>query len=55
MKPESLEKLVSWKMPFGKHSGTELVDLPGKEKLAFHEVPMVIFGGFVRNLPSTIR
>ena len=29
MKPESLEKLVSWKMPFGKHAGTLLVDLPG--------------------------
>lgn len=29
MTPESLEKLVSWKMPFGKHSGTVLVDLPG--------------------------
>lgn len=29
MTPESLEKLVSWKMPFGKHAGTVLVDLPG--------------------------
>ena len=29
MTPESLEKLVSWKMPFGKHSGRFLVDLPG--------------------------
>ncbi len=24
-----LEKLVSWKMPFGKHAGTVLADLPG--------------------------
>ena len=29
MTPESLEKLISWKMPFGKHAGTLLVDLPG--------------------------
>ena len=29
MTPESLEKLVSWKMPFGKHAGTLLADLPG--------------------------
>ena len=29
MAPESLEKLVSWKMPYGKHAGTRLVDLPG--------------------------
>lgn len=26
---ESLEKLFSWKMPFGKYAGTILVDLPG--------------------------
>jgi uncharacterized protein (DUF3820 family) len=29
MNPESLENLVSWKMPFGKHAGTVLADLPG--------------------------
>lgn len=29
MTPESLEKLVSWKMPFGKHAGMVLADLPG--------------------------
>lgn len=29
MTPESLEKLVSWKMPFGKHAGTLLSELPG--------------------------
>ena len=29
MTPESLEKLVSWKLPFGRHAGTVLVDLPG--------------------------
>ena len=29
MTPEALEKLVSWKMPFGKHAGTALADLPG--------------------------
>ena len=29
MTPESLERLVSWKMPFGKHAGTVLADLPG--------------------------
>ena len=29
MTSESLEKLVTWKMPFGKHSGTVLADLPG--------------------------
>ncbi len=29
MNPEELEKLVSWKMPFGKHAGSVLIDLPG--------------------------
>ena len=29
MTPGSLVKLVSWKMPFGKHAGTMLTDLPG--------------------------
>lgn len=29
MTPESLEKLVSRKMPFGKHAGTLLSELPG--------------------------
>lgn len=29
MNPEALEKLVSWKMPFGKHAGTILAHLPG--------------------------
>ena len=29
MNLESLEKLVSWKTPFGKHAGTVLADLPG--------------------------
>lgn len=29
MHPEFLEKLVSWKMPFGKHAGTVLADLSG--------------------------
>ncbi len=29
MRLEALEKLVSWKMPFGKHAGTVLADLPG--------------------------
>lgn len=29
MTPESLEKLVSWKMPFGKYAGKPLCDLPG--------------------------
>ncbi len=29
MTHESLEKLLSWKMPFGKHAGTLLADLPG--------------------------
>lgn len=29
MSPESLEKLLIYKMPFGKHAGTLLVDLPG--------------------------
>lgn len=28
MTPESLEKLVTMKMPFGKHAGTVLCDLP---------------------------
>lgn len=27
--PISLEKLVSWKKPFGKHAGMVLDDLPG--------------------------
>lgn len=29
MQPQDLEKLVSWKMPFGKHQGKLLADLPG--------------------------
>lgn len=29
MNPDALEKLVSGKMPFGKHAGTLLADLPG--------------------------
>lgn len=29
MTPESLEKLVSWKIPFGKHAGTLISELPG--------------------------
>ncbi len=29
MKPEDLEKLVTWPMPFGKHKGTVIADLPG--------------------------
>jgi hypothetical protein len=29
MQPEDLEKLVSWKMPFGKYQGRLLADLPG--------------------------
>lgn len=28
MNPESLEKLVSWKMPFGKYAGRVICDLP---------------------------
>ena len=30
MNSDVLEKLVIWKMPFGKHAGTVLADLPGK-------------------------
>ncbi len=29
MHPQDLEKLVTWKMPFGKHQGKLLADLPG--------------------------
>jgi uncharacterized protein (DUF3820 family) len=29
MNPEDLQKLVTLRMPFGKHQGTELADLPG--------------------------
>jgi len=29
MQTQDLEKLVSWKMPFGKHQGKLLADLPG--------------------------
>ena len=29
MQPEDLQKLVTWKMPFGKHKGCLLADLPG--------------------------
>ena len=29
MKSEDLQKLVTMKMPFGKHQGTVLADLPG--------------------------
>ncbi|MBV5290775.1 MAG: DUF3820 family protein [Curvibacter lanceolatus] len=29
MKPEDLQRLVTTEMPFGKHKGTLLADLPG--------------------------
>lgn len=29
MNPEDLERLVRWEMPFGKHKGRLLADLPG--------------------------
>ena len=29
MKPEDLERLVTLQMPFGKHKGTLIADLPG--------------------------
>ncbi|HBT32833.1 MAG TPA: hypothetical protein DEB15_08345 [Pusillimonas sp.] len=29
MQPDDLEKLVNWKMPFGKYKGRLLADLPG--------------------------
>ncbi|MBI3154148.1 MAG: DUF3820 family protein [Burkholderiales bacterium] len=29
MKPEDLERLISTEMPFGKHEGTPIADLPG--------------------------
>ncbi|MBF24408.1 MAG: hypothetical protein CML18_12720 [Pusillimonas sp.] len=29
MHPDDLEKLVTWKMPFGKYKGRVLADLPG--------------------------
>jgi len=29
MRPDDLEKLVTWKMPFGKYKGRVLADLPG--------------------------
>jgi len=29
MQAQDLEKLVTWKMPFGKHQGVILADLPG--------------------------
>ena len=29
MNPDDLEKLVAWKMPFGKYKGRLLADLPG--------------------------
>ncbi|MGQ7246386.1 DUF3820 family protein [Halomonas sp. V046] len=29
MKPEDLERLVTQTMPFGKHAGTLIADLPG--------------------------
>ncbi|QWE10919.1 DUF3820 family protein [Polynucleobacter sp. es-EL-1] len=29
MSPQDLEKLVTMKMPFGKHAGRALADLPG--------------------------
>ena len=29
MNPESIEKLVTMKMPFGKHAGRRIADLPG--------------------------
>jgi len=29
MKPEDLERLVTLEMPFGKHKGTLIADLPG--------------------------
>lgn len=29
MQPQDLEKLISWPMPFGKHKGLPIADLPG--------------------------
>ena len=29
MNPEDLQKLVTWKMPFGKYQGRLIADLPG--------------------------
>ncbi|MDR2186624.1 MAG: DUF3820 family protein [Azonexus sp.] len=29
MQPEDLQKLVDWRMPFGKYKGRLLADLPG--------------------------
>lgn len=29
MKPDDLERLISTEMPFGKHQGTPIADLPG--------------------------
>jgi len=29
MNPEDLERLVTWRMPYGKHKGELLADLPG--------------------------
>jgi len=29
MKPEDLERLIGTEMPFGKHKGTPIADLPG--------------------------
>lgn len=29
MKPEDLERLITMEMPFGKHEGTPIADLPG--------------------------
>ncbi|MDR0776994.1 MAG: DUF3820 family protein [Azonexus sp.] len=29
MQPEDLQKLVEWRMPFGKYQGRLLADLPG--------------------------
>ena len=29
MQPQDLEKLISWKMPYGKYKGRLLADLPG--------------------------
>jgi uncharacterized protein (DUF3820 family) len=35
MNPEDLQKLVTLRMPFGKHQGTVLADLPGNYLIWF--------------------
>lgn len=52
MNPESLKKLTTYAMPFGKHKGTILIDLPETYVLWFNnnELPKGELGDLLKEL-----